>query len=195
MILVEALTIGQNSLRFDYRVDWQTPDKYLDAIRDVLGEIDLDPGTSERAQARIRAKTYYTRHNSCLDKHWTGRVFMNPPYTLLSEMTDLLIRFYRDGSVPEAVYLTHTLTTWEPWFQKALKNCDAFCMVDELIEWHAGHQAELDAMKRWKMLYHEEQSYDTRGSIIFYYGKRPERFLERFRKFGVVLCQKPHERS
>jgi hypothetical protein len=45
-----ALGTGEN--------EWYTPKQYIEAARKVLGEIDLDPATSEKAQETIGAKCF-----------------------------------------------------------------------------------------------------------------------------------------
>jgi ParB family chromosome partitioning protein len=167
----------------NYRVDWQTPDKYLDAARSVLGEIELDPATSKRAQERIQAQKYYTRHDSCLDHEWHGKVWMNPAYTLLPQMTDRLIRAYQAGDVPEAIFMTHTATSWELWFQAALRVCTTVCFVSELVEWYPGHKDELAELGVSQAA---NPDYDERGTVVFYFGQNIDNFRQHFEQFGVV---------
>jgi len=46
------------------QVDWWTPTRYLEAARDVLGAIDLDPASSAGAQANVRATQYLTKETN-----------------------------------------------------------------------------------------------------------------------------------
>jgi ParB family chromosome partitioning protein len=61
--------------------EWYTPDDFLDAARDVMGGIDLDPASSEIAQQRVQAETFYTAANSGLDKPGQGRLWLVARYT------------------------------------------------------------------------------------------------------------------
>lgn len=63
------------------RDDWQTPDEILDAVRDVLGGIDLDPASSEEANSRVGAMQILTEADNALDCPWPMdcRVYLNPP--------------------------------------------------------------------------------------------------------------------
>jgi hypothetical protein len=61
-------------------VEWYTPREYVDAAREVLGAIDLDPATSAVAQRTIQASRFFTREDDGLQHEWHGRVWLNPPY-------------------------------------------------------------------------------------------------------------------
>jgi hypothetical protein len=45
-------------------IEWYTPPEYLDRVRAMLGDIDLDPASSEIAQETVKAKHYFTRVES-----------------------------------------------------------------------------------------------------------------------------------
>ncbi len=87
-------------------VEIYTPTEIVERWREVLGVIDLDPASSERANERIKAKTFYTEPSydlignyygtglpkdlpirkyrgwGGLDMDWKGNVAMNPPFSL-----------------------------------------------------------------------------------------------------------------
>ncbi len=58
---------------------WLTPESILVRVREVLGEIDLDPASEPFANTRVKAMKYYTRENCGLDQPWHGSVYLNPP--------------------------------------------------------------------------------------------------------------------
>jgi len=61
-------------------VDWYTPELYVDLARRVMGTIDLDPASSDKAQEVAQAEKFYTEADDGLQQAWWGNVFLNPPY-------------------------------------------------------------------------------------------------------------------
>ena len=62
--------------------DWITPTEYLPYIGALLGEIDLDPCSTEKANKDfIHAKNFYTKRDDGLNTEvaWTGKVYCFPP--------------------------------------------------------------------------------------------------------------------
>ena len=57
-----------------------TPSALIDAVRQVFGEIDLDPASSNEANKVVQAKSFFTKRTNGLKKRWRGRVFLNPPF-------------------------------------------------------------------------------------------------------------------
>ena len=173
---------SKNTMEMRWRIDWQTPDKYIYAARDVMGDIDLDPISSDRANARVNAKTYYTEESDGLKHDWTGRIWLNPAYEILPECVQKLIMHYDNDDIEEAILFTHTLTTWEPWFQDALRSAEVVCFIDELVEWYAGHTPELPLIHEFGI----DPIYDVRGTIAAYYGPHKDAFCDVFRQFGAI---------
>src|SRR5262249_14864109 len=60
----------------NWDVEWYTPKKYIEAVRDVLGGIDLDPASCERANEVVKAAKFYTATQNGLNEPWQGRVWL-----------------------------------------------------------------------------------------------------------------------
>lgn len=69
----------QHSSRSD---EWYTPAYLVELAREVLGEIELDPASSEAANKTVRAKRYLTEQDDALSCCWTKTpvsIYINPP--------------------------------------------------------------------------------------------------------------------
>ena len=152
--------------------EWYTPSEYIEAAREVLGEIDLDPASCDVAQQTVTARVYYTREQDELAKDWRGRVWMNPPYStgLVERFMDKLIRGYSLGDVPEAITLTNNSTETR-WFQRAIGESSGMCLPSSRVRFlnEAG----------------EPIASPLQGQALLYFGDDAERFAGTFRKFGV----------
>lgn len=60
--------------------EWYTPLPYVEAARAVMGTIDIDPASSDKANETVQAEHYYTIADNGLVRPWYGRVWLNPPY-------------------------------------------------------------------------------------------------------------------
>ena len=71
------MTAGRN---YGYnKTDWNTPQKYVDAILGVFGEIDLDPCSNEHSI--VPAYYKYILPMNGLKLNWNCfRTYVNPPY-------------------------------------------------------------------------------------------------------------------
>jgi ParB family chromosome partitioning protein len=142
-----------------------------------MGGIDLDPATCPAAQAMIQAGAYYTVDDSGLLHSWTGRVWLNPPFSmpLIARFVGKLVEHYQAGDVTQAVLLVDAATDTR-WFHVALDAAAAICF-------HRGRVRFLTPAGR--------AGSPTRGQALFYFGPHPKRFARYFRRFGkVILLQR-----
>jgi hypothetical protein len=97
--------------------DWLTPLGILDAARAVLGGIDLDPASDAHANARVRARRFYSREEDGLRRPWFGRVWMNHPFSRSGNKLwpQKLVSEYEAGRVTAACMISFAATA-ENWF-------------------------------------------------------------------------------
>ena len=96
--------------------EWYTPAEYVEAAREVMGSIDLDPASCVEANEVVKAEAFYTKDEDGLAREWSGNVWLNPPYSrdLMPAFVEKLKDAYQSGAVTSAVVLSHnnTDTTW-----------------------------------------------------------------------------------
>jgi phage N-6-adenine-methyltransferase len=60
---------------------WITPPEIVQKVKNVLGEIDLDPATSLEANKIVGANRIFTVEDDALKQEWKcSTFFLNPPY-------------------------------------------------------------------------------------------------------------------
>ena len=153
--------------------EWYTPLHILDAARKVLGEIELDPASSEVAQETVQARKYYTAEQDGLSQAWCGNVWLNPPYATgqVEKFTNKLIGHFSCGDIQEAILLVNNATDTK-WFQEALKWCDGFCLI-------AGRLKFLDERG-------DPSGAPLQGQAILYYGNHVGAFSAAYLGLGVI---------
>jgi phage N-6-adenine-methyltransferase len=96
--------------------EWYTPPEFIEAVYRALGEIDLDPASSDEANEVVGAARYFTREDDALGLEWdAATVYLNPPYgDVIAEFIKKLLSEYEAGHFSEAVVLVpaRTDTAW-----------------------------------------------------------------------------------
>jgi hypothetical protein len=158
--------------------EYYTPARYIDAVRAVLGAIDLDPASSAIAQHTVKAGAFFTKETDGLTREWHGRVYLNPPYDAqtITRFTDKLLDELRAGRVTAAIMLTHARTSSQ-WFQRAHEASAAICLAQRIAFLRPdGTSANAPPV----------------GSVFFYFGQDVERFREVFAEFGIITVPDAH---
>lgn len=98
---------------------WYTPDKIIDRVLKLFGEIDIDP-CSNPGKPNVPANKHYTEVDNGFDYEWPGKVYLNPPYgNVIGNWVHRLIHQYDMDITTEAIALlpARTDTDWfEPLF-------------------------------------------------------------------------------
>lgn len=155
--------------------EWYTPAHVIEAARQVMGGIDLDPASCETAQEVVRAERWYGVDDDGLDRNWSGRVWMNPPYSLKGEYAlDVWItrlqRDFRSGAVDEAVMLINNVADSQAG-ASALAESSAACFTCPRLKFK--RPGAMDANP-------------PLGQMILLYSHREEAVAEFARVFGGI---------
>lgn len=154
--------------------EWYTPSEYIEAARQVMGSIDLDPASSKTANKIVKAKKFYTLDDDGLSKKWIGNVWLNPPYAsgLVEQFTRKLFEEWINGRTKSAVVLLNNATETQ-WFQSLLVECSAICFI-------AGRIKFLDATL-------EPKKTPLQGQAAVYFGKDRDGFARAFAELGCCM--------
>lgn len=162
-------------------VEWYTPQRYIDAARLTMGNIDTDPASNETAQRHINAATYYTEDTNGFDKPWRGRVWLNPPYgvqngkAVAGRWAERLIEQYNAGITTEAILLVNAVID-SKWFNILWQF--PMCLTDHRIRFDLPANAPEDA-----------NTSPIIGSAIVYLGANVTTFVQHFSQFGAVVSR------
>jgi phage N-6-adenine-methyltransferase len=158
--------------------EWHTPARYIAAVRQVLGDIALDPASNAEADITVNAALFYDAAADGLTKTWkAATVFLNPPYCKIGgtsnqeRWTGKLLSEYAAGHVGQAILLVNAATE-TLWFQQLYDF--PICFVKGRIQFENGAGSG-------------RKGGATTGSAFVYLGSDPERFMQVFSQFGRVV--------
>lgn len=160
--------------------EWYTPAAYIEAAREVMGAIDLDPASCETANRVVNAAVYFTAEDDGMAAEWHGRVWLNPPYGREEGETDSnqarwsrrLIAEYMAGRVTEAVLLVNATPSnkwWAPLWDFPI------CFTDHRIRFYSADGV---------------MSGPTHSNALVYLGPNVDAFDRVFTRLGVVAVRR-----
>jgi ParB family chromosome partitioning protein len=151
--------------------EWPTPPVYVEAAREVLGGIDLDPASREVYNRTVRAGRYYTEDIDGLAQPWAGRVWLNPPYggqqgPFVAKAFDE----YAAGRVEAFIVLLNAYGLDAAWFRPLWEHL--LCFTDHRIDFRGDRG---------------QGGGSTFGSVFVYVGPERMHFARVFSQFGYVV--------
>ncbi len=166
-----------------------TPEPYIEAVRAVLGGIDLDPASSARANTIVKATHFFTRKDNGLTRPWTkpdgsaALVFDNPPYGKFVDdegkerfntvaWTDKFIHEHEQQHMIDGIMLVNAQAGTN-WFHKMTARYSV-CLVKGRIKFIDGATMKPLEQPRWY-------------SAFFYTGHDIRLFHRHFQQFGSVM--------
>lgn len=152
--------------------EWYTPQKYVEAVYEVMGFIDTDPCSCEAANEVVRAETFYTAEQDGLQQEWHGCVYVNPPYGdgTVEEFAVKLLLELDAGRATQAIFLVNNCTETK-WFQSLVSRATAVCFPCGRISFWSPDRASKTPLQ---------------GQAILYFGTNTKRFKSAFS--GIGFC-------
>lgn len=170
---VKKCLIEDKSLvsKFTGNIENYTPSWIVKKVKEVMGEIDLDPASCDFAQKKVKAKRYLTERDDALreDVDWNGRIFLNPPYA--AGVIDRFVEKLVSSSFDEAILLTNNNTDTK-WFYAAAISAQVVCFTSGRINFYT---EEI------------EKTLPTNGQTFFYFGDNADRFCAVFTDVGLLM--------
>ena len=155
--------------------EWYTPPAIIEACRDAMDGIDLDPASHEVANRCVKAERYFTAEDDGLSQPWTGRVFLNPPYSKQAGKAAFIAKLaasFDAGTVTAAtVVLSYDFSA--SWFEPLRGRYAAICLCRGRVQFYKetpgdGHDPAL-------------------GTSLVYLGPDVGRFAQAVAEFGDVV--------
>ena len=151
--------------------EWYTPPECIEAARRVMGEIDLDPASSARANEVVKAHRYYSLDDDGLSQQWCGRVWMNPPYAagIVDQFVDKLYAEFSTGRVEEFIVLVNNATETR-WFETLAVMATLIAFPRSRVRfWRDGETAS-----------------PLQGQAFVYAGPKPAHFFREFAERALI---------
>lgn len=152
--------------------EWYTPGEYIEAARNTMGSIDLDPASSDIANRTVKATKFFKSEEDGRVQEWRGNVFMNPPYAqpLIANFCNTLIKYIHSRTVSQAVVLVNNATE-TTWFQNLISEASAVCFPEGRVRF-----LDKDG----------NPGAPLQGQAVVYFGQNINGFIKQFSHFGVV---------
>jgi hypothetical protein len=153
------------------KVEFWTPQPIIEAARETMGGIDLDPASCFEANQRVKAGAFCTEEDDGLSVEWFGNVFMNHPFSRdgNAKWINKLVSEYEAGNVNQACCITFASTS-EQWFRPLLEQPQ--CFLSPRTNYITPDGKVFRGV--------------TKGSVVTYFGHWVDHFRKAFSKLGVV---------
>ena len=150
--------------------EWYTPIEIITRVHDLWGSIDLDPMSCDEAQKTVQADIYYTKDNDGLAKTWSGRVFLNPPWS--GTLKYRAIEKILTDPVDEAILVLSSNSMTAKWFKPLLNY--TICLPTGRPDFRSR-----DGLAR--------KNPPTMGTVIVYIGHHDACFASVFSDYGTIM--------
>lgn len=168
--------------------EWYTPSKYIEAAREVMGSIDLDPASCALANQTVRAARYYTQEDDGLSKAWYGNVWLNPPYSSDNSPSGMFAGKAPGGNGKglTGFFIAKLVEGYETGY---INQAVACVNADVIRNWFQPLWNYPICFSHKKILFHrpgEISQHHYFGTCFVYLGWNEQGFVEHFSQFGRI---------
>lgn len=181
-------------------VEYYTPELWVNAARQVMGSIELDPASSFLANLTVNADKYYDKDTDGLRQIWTANsVWMNHPFhrgeqpcpanhDKCKKKACLKRGYHIDTAIPSNMdWITKLITEYQAGNVKEAI-CITFASTSE--GWFKKLLLFPQCFPNGRIQYYKpDGTLDnnvTKGSALTYLGPNTEKFAAVFRQYGTV---------
>lgn len=163
--------------------EWYTPAKYIEAAREVMGSIDLDPASCALANETVKAARYFTIDDDGLSKAWDAKtLWLNPPFGRENAPPT----GYGGGKSIMALFVAKLLCEYET---ENIEQATLLVSAKPDTAWFAPLWEYPICFATHRVLFDRPGS--TReghffGTAFVYLGPNESKFIEVFSQFGIV---------
>ena len=157
--------------------EWYTPSFIIEAARESMGNIDLDPASNKLANETVKAENYYTIYDNGLTKEWYGNVWLNPPYSQ-PEISNFSNKVTALEFTQACVLVNNATET--AWFQNMMSKCTCVCFLKGRVKYNDKNGTPANS--------------PLQGQAVLYFGNNAQNFSEVFNKYGIVLWMMKEEK-
>jgi len=173
------MTAGRQSV--SKKKDWQTPKKYVDAVKEVFGgTIHLDPCSSKYSIVGAKVE-YMLPKRDGLSEFWNyPAIYVNPPYGNDKERKTRIIDWLRKCEEANRVFSSEVIalipvaTNTAHWKEYIYGKASAICFL-------------YDTRLKFLVDGKDEGKGAPMSCAMIYWGKNFQRFFDVFIKYGAVM--------
>jgi DNA N-6-adenine-methyltransferase Dam len=150
--------------------DYYTHRAIIEAAREAMGGIDLDPASCRDANEVVQATRFFSFRENGLLHEWSGRVWLNPPFGNWQEWVPKTVAEWRSGRIEQMCVLCESRVTTAKMFHPLVREASAVVVM-------CGRYA----------FWGPNASMPDEGHAIFYFGKNARDFRDAFSLIGTTF--------
>ncbi|EQB9038067.1 DNA N-6-adenine-methyltransferase [Vibrio cholerae] len=188
--------------------EYYTPLEWVEAARQVMGSIELDPASSHIANQTVKAERFFTIHDDGLKQDWKAEtLWMNHPFHRGEKACPAdRSKCKKKNCIPSRSkkkktrghHIDHDIPSNDHWISKLMSEyekghvkeaiCITFANTSEI--WFRKLLPHLQCFPNGRVHYRKPDgticNSVTKGSVITYIGNNPQKFKEVFSRLGTV---------